>query len=296
MSKPSAIENLMDWLKNLFAPKAQTPSKPFAKKPYKPTKKYPSMPKKANYTHFVTLSEFDPGKPGTVDSSLELVLPEFKLTGVEMHFEPGDDCPDGAAPQDWAPYFVDEHRMGGKYVMLDNGSADCRGEKKVAAGDLLLLNSTFRLNIDGVYSRSEVIFGYFEVDRVRPIVSGTALPPWQEKYRVLPNMNSSCWDDALKIIISARKTASWNEKIPGAGIFRKYNAGLKLTPDNASGKPAWQLPPCVEKAGIIDTYPTWENGLLYPYSLSSPSYKDIRIRGTDEVLSWARDLIEKSIG
>lgn len=288
-SKYFGLESLFNWGKDLF----------FPKKTVSPPKKYPSLPKKKiNYTNHVILSSLDIGKPGTVDSSLEMVLPEFKFTGMEMFFDPPDDLSADIIAEQWSPYLIVTFRMVGKYTLSNDGSArhsDHLGKKEVGTGDLLLFVSTFRVSVDDSYSRSEVLCGYFEIDRVNPIVHGTPLQPWQEKHRISPNLNSSCWDDPLNVIITSKKTASWNDKIPGAAFFKRYNADLNLSPKTQTNPPSWRLPLCIEETSVTNTYPIWKDGLFHPYSPSSPDHVDIKIKGTDMVLNWFRDVIEKSI-
>lgn len=131
-----------------------------------------------------------------------------------------------------------------------------------------------------------VMFGYLQIGEIIHTATD-CIPKWLKYHphtygdRVISSNNS---------IYIARETCSWNEQIPGYGIF-KYKKELDLSKPGMS-RSKWTLPDIFK--GLSITYHT-EKSWKDDYFQSAARGQEFVIEENIDIMKWAQNIIERNI-
>lgn len=127
------------------------------------------------------------------------------------------------------------------------------------------------------------IFGYLQIGEIIR-TSTEPIPGWL-KYH--PHSYGDRVTDSKNCIYIARDYCSWDEKIPGYGIF-KYDSQLDLSMPGMS-RSKWNLPDIFREVSITYHTPkSWKDG----YFQSAARGQEFVIEENDNIAMWAQSLIK----
>lgn len=165
-------------------------------------------------------------------------------------------------------------------------------KQNVKEGDLFLFFGTFKktirenkkLKFDPNDLEKHIIFGYLQIDKI--IKSKEDIEDWM-KYHSHCNSKRD-WNKNNAIYV-ARRNLSWNNKLPGAGVFR-YNKCLVLTA-NGKSKSYWDLPILKGKKISYHKDNSWKAGILKTVGRG----QEFVIEDNKDVKNWAKSLVENNL-
>jgi hypothetical protein len=163
----------------------------------------------------------------------------------------------------------------------------------VGPGDLFLYFGLFRPTCCDGYGRlhfegdeQHTIFGYLQIERILPVGPRTELPPYMESH---PHAAPRARCDKGNVIFVSRKTATWDPKLPGAGVFR-YHPDLMLSAGGGFPKRVWRLPKCFQAAAIsYHRQASWRGELFH----SACRGQEFVVQDHSGVETWAERLIAR---
>ena len=110
------------------------------------------------------------------------------------------------------------------------------------------------------------------------------IPDWLKRH---PHASDKGEDNCIYI---ARKTSTWDENIPGYGLFN-YSPELVLTKEGMS-RSRWDLPDCFRDLEI--TYhkrSSWKDG----YFQSAARGQEFVVEESNSVTEWAQKLVSRHV-
>jgi hypothetical protein len=129
-----------------------------------------------------------------------------------------------------------------------------------------------------------VIFGYMQIGEIISIDSHYKEPDWMKGH---PHLEKS-FDKKNNVIYAASEKLSWNEELPGAGVFN-FNKKLVLTKHGLS-RSKWCLPNFFKEDKIkigFHNESNWKDG----YFQSAMIGQEFVIEENKDVEKWAKDKI-----
>lgn len=201
---------------------------------------------------------------------------------THCHLDPDIDYYAMARDSKWRGCFG---QIGAAQTVLENSH--------IGVGDLFLFFGWF--NDCELYNNSlkmkkgngrHVLFGYLQIGEIIHTATDK-IPAWL-KYH--PHSQGERVNNKNNCIYVARESSSWNENIPGYGVF-KYNAELDLSMPGMS-RSKWKLPEIFR--GLSITYHTqnsWKDG----YFQSAARGQEFVVEENDAISKWAQNLINNNV-
>ncbi len=189
-------------------------------------------------------------------------------------------------------HFVKERTKNWKPLFGQVGAAQGHLiNQNIKENDLFLFFGTFqktffennRIKFDPENEPKHVIFGYLQIGKI--INSKGKVEEWMEYH---PHYTKD-WSKNNAIYV-ARDKLSWNQNLPGAGVF-KYKENLVLTAKGQNLKSLWGIPILKGKKISYHTKNSWKAGLLKSVSKG----QEFVIEDNKDVEEWARNLIEANL-
>jgi hypothetical protein len=158
----------------------------------------------------------------------------------------------------------------------------------VKIGDLFLFFGWFRhtknagnsLRFDG--KDIHAIFGYMQIGEVINVCPDYQEPEWMKGH---PHLEKN-FNHSNNVIYAARDHLSWDQNLPGAGVFN-FNEKLVLTKHGLS-RSKWCLPALFRKAKIsYHDESSWKDG----YFQSAMIGQEFVIQDNECVENWAKEII-----
>lgn len=129
------------------------------------------------------------------------------------------------------------------------------------------------------------IFGYLQIGEIIKCNESYKEPPWMYHPHLLRRLRK----EPKNTIYIARDQLTWNNNIPGAGVFH-FEQGLVLTKEGLS-RSKWDLPDAFRQVKIsYHSDNSWKNG----YFQSTGRGQEFVIESNSKIEKWTRDLIEKN--
>ena len=226
-----------------------------------------------------------------LDLITDLIGQELKLEGVGKKFADTVGChldPD----LDISLYKRKDHWKG---LFGQSGAAFGHlSNLNVSAGDLFLFFGWFREveYFDGKYCYSKadkkgrhMLFGYMQVGDIKKI-NACCFQDWMSYHPHVSRGQSATDSDHIFI---AEDRLSLDPTLPGYGTFT-FNKKILLTKDGMS-KSKWNLPEIFKNTSIsYHSESSWKEG----YFQSAAKGQEFVINATDDIQSWALDIIRSS--
>lgn len=225
-------------------------------------------------------------------SSLIELMKSIKKQIKEYEWKPLDDTTNCHLDPDIDLYAIDRTpewkgcfgQIGAAQTVLENSNVD--------KDDLFLFFGWFNecYESDGKLQMKKgdgkhVLFGYLQIGEIIHTSTDT-IPDWL-KYH--PHSNSSRLSNTNNCIYVARETCSWDNSIPGYGVF-KYTSELDLTMPGMS-RSKWNLPSIFK--GLSITYHTqksWKDG----YFQSAARGQEFVVEENERITEWAQKIIQNN--
>jgi hypothetical protein len=180
---------------------------------------------------------------------------------------------------------VINRESGWRPVFGQSGAAQTHLNKNnVEEDDIFLFFGWFKEYPNG--NDKHIIFGYLQVGGKINVNPSFRPPKWMALH---PHMLDERRENPRNTVYVARETLSWNNNIPGAGVFR-FNNSLVLTKKGQT-RSHWELPSCFRDAKI-----SYHNASCWKHD-----YFESRGRGQEFVIDnkdvekWAKNIIEANI-
>lgn len=163
----------------------------------------------------------------------------------------------------------------------------------VKEGDLFLFFGWFRKAVlrgdDFKFEGPDlhVIFAYLQVGEIFHIEKDTLVPYWMKDH---PHVNERIRMEKINAVYVARDKLSWNNNIPGAGVF-DYDKRLVLTKEGFS-RSKWALPDFFKNVKISrHSEKSWKPE---GYFKSVDIGQEFVIEDNEKVEDWAKRLINNT--
>jgi hypothetical protein len=187
-----------------------------------------------------------------------------------------------------------------KPLFGQNGGAQTHLKKQeVGKDDIFLFFGTFRRTIkrDGVYQfdssqEFHAIYGYFEVEEVKPIDGKTKFPEWMSYHpHIDPSRDPTSYRGKNTVYV-ARERLTWQPDAPGAGLLN-FTERLMLTKRGCS-KSKWNLPPFFSEVNIShhsEESWNWKDG----YFQSNNIGQEFVMQSNRKIEGWVKDIIREGL-
>ncbi len=206
----------------------------------------------------------------------------IKLINPHCHLDPDLGASTYGRAPGWKPAFGQAEAA---QAHLEN--------QGVAVGDIFLFfgrfNHTFddngKLRYDANRHEFHMLFGYLQIGEILKADAGTVVPDWL-KYH--PHASDKAWKTSKNTIYISRDRLSFDETLPGSGLFR-FSEELVLT------KPGykitcWNLPEIFRDVNIsYHKKESWKNG----YFESVSRGQEFVVDTNPEIQQWVEGLIER---
>lgn len=184
--------------------------------------------------------------------------------------------------KDWRPLFGQ-----------DGAAQTILSKYHVNIGDLFLFYGRFKktkriagkLVFDPSDKVRHIIFGYFQIGEIILVSDVINIPKWMRYH----SHASRSYGSKNNTIYVARENLSWNNNLPGAGVFTFRN-NLVLTKEGHSCS-RWQLPTYFD--GLDISYHN-QNSWKDEYFQSRARGQEFVIEECDKVEKWAKEFIEQN--
>lgn len=234
-------------------------------------------------------SELKYGRMNYYDIMSQLKIQKLTLENKKIdlnedtrcHFDPDIRIGTMKQSKNWKGLFG---QMGAAQSHLQN--------QNVQVGDLFLFYGWFRRTIlqNGNYQYDpqdekgkHIIFGYLEIDEVKPIQNESKYEDWMLYH---PHLNKNLIGVKQNTLYIAKEKLSFSPGHKGYGIFN-YNDSLVLTKEGKS-RSKWALPELFRSKNIsYHTSNSWKSD----YFQSAARGQEFVIEESAEVESWAKELI-----
>ncbi|KPJ84177.1 MAG: hypothetical protein AMS17_16555 [Spirochaetes bacterium DG_61] len=229
-------------------------------------------------------------EPGTSYYDLMVSLtPVYRAEGVVRSLQRSTKChldPDLLSS-------VRERRDGFRGAFGQIGTAQRHLENQnVEPGDLFLFfgwfRGTSRLGFQYSYlgeDRHE-IYGYLQIGEVLAVDLHTSIPAWLEGH---PHLTEHRRRDRTNRIYVARDHLSWDRACAGYGVFRSHPSLILTKEGHARSR--WHLPGFFQEVRIsYHNIKSFRGG----HFQSATRGQEFVIQGSEEVIKWAKGLIEKN--
>jgi hypothetical protein len=189
---------------------------------------------------------------------------------------------------------VIERKLGWKGIFgqMDKAQSHLKN-KGVKNGDLFLFFGWFKRTakeektFDSSSPDLHIIFGYLQIDKIIRDNFDTDICEWM-KYH--PHANKERKENPTNTIYVARDRLTWNNGIPGYGIFR-FNEALVLTKEGYS-RSKWNLPSFFKNVEISYHSPSaWKPEGHFQ---SAKIGQEFVVEDNPLVEEWAKKLIEEN--
>lgn len=205
---------------------------------------------------------------------------------INCHLDPDIDFYALERVKDWKGCFG---QTGAAQTVLENAD--------IGINDLFLFFGWFNeCDEDGKNDKTSIkmkkgngkhtIYGYLQIGEIVHTLTDR-IPEWL-KYH--PHAYGNRVTNRNNCIYIAKETCSWNEKIPGFGVF-KYRKELDLSKPGMS-RSKWALPDIFK--GLSITYhneKSWKND----YFQSAARGQEFVIEENTNIMKWAQNIIERSV-
>ncbi|MBI4861097.1 MAG: hypothetical protein HY815_12700 [Candidatus Riflebacteria bacterium] len=197
----------------------------------------------------------------------------------------------------WRPHLVSSRRWTGRWISSQVGRGPyeaklCRRE------DLVLFVA--RLH-EGACAKDcppgsgrDVICSYLAIAEVVPVARGVRTPSWMAPYYVEIHETMVDWDDPINVVLCAPVSATWNDRIPGAGHFLFADDSLVLTRPGARHAGEWSLPGAFRGARITGEYDSEVSPWAEWGFDAGPGAVDFFADGSREARRWAEELVDRN--